>query len=76
MACLLYNTGKCLQLLLFNRPNFGVHFILHPILTAFNILYIKIRGHSLYIVIQRFSFSQNAGIRTRMGLSAFGSWTA
>ena len=26
MACLLYNTGKCLQLLLFNRPNFGVHF--------------------------------------------------
>ena len=27
MACLLYNTGKCLQLLLFNRPNFGVHFI-------------------------------------------------
>ena len=26
MACLLYNTGKSLQLLLFNRPNFGVHF--------------------------------------------------
>ena len=26
MACLLYNTGKCLRLLLFNRPNFGVHF--------------------------------------------------
>ena len=26
MACLLYNTGKCLKLLLFNRPNFGVHF--------------------------------------------------
>ena len=31
MACLLYNTGKCLQLLLFNRPNFGVHFITRPL---------------------------------------------
>lgn len=27
MACLLYNTGKCLQLRMFNHPNFGVHFI-------------------------------------------------
>jgi len=26
MACLLCNTGKSLQLLLFNCPNFGVHF--------------------------------------------------
>ena len=31
MACLLYNTGKCLQLLLFNRPNFGVHFSTSPL---------------------------------------------
>ena len=31
MACLLYNTGKCLQLLLFNRPNFGVHFRTRPL---------------------------------------------
>ena len=31
MACLLYNTGKCLQLLLFNRPNFGVHFSTCPL---------------------------------------------
>ena len=27
MACRLYNTERCLQLQLFNRPNFGVHFI-------------------------------------------------
>ena len=27
MACLLYNTGRCLQLRMFNCPNFGVHFI-------------------------------------------------
>ena len=26
MACRLYNTERCLQLQLFNRPNFGVHF--------------------------------------------------
>ena len=26
MACRPYNTGRCLQLRLFNRPNFGVHF--------------------------------------------------
>ena len=31
MACLLYNTGKCLQLLLFNRPIFGVHFSTRPL---------------------------------------------
>ena len=31
MACRLYNTGICLQLRLFNCPNFGVHFI-HPFL--------------------------------------------
>ena len=31
MACLLYNTGKCLRLLLFNRPNFGVHFSTCPL---------------------------------------------
>jgi len=30
MACLLYNTGKCLQLRMFNRPNFGVHFSMSP----------------------------------------------
>ncbi len=30
MACLLYNTGKCLQLRMFNRPNFGVHFSTCP----------------------------------------------
>jgi hypothetical protein len=30
MACLLYNTGKCLQLRMFNRPNFGVHFTPGP----------------------------------------------
>ncbi len=28
MACRLYNTERCLQHQLFNRPNFGVHFIL------------------------------------------------
>ena len=27
MACRLYNTERCLQLQLFNRPNFGVHFM-------------------------------------------------
>ena len=27
MACRLYNTERCLQHQLFNRPNFGVHFI-------------------------------------------------
>ena len=27
MACRPYNTGRCLQLRLFNCPNFGVHFI-------------------------------------------------
>ena len=26
MACRPYNTGRCLQLRLFNCPNFGVHF--------------------------------------------------
>ena len=26
MACRLYNTERCLQHQLFNRPNFGVHF--------------------------------------------------
>ena len=26
MACHLYNTERCLQLQLFKRPNFGVHF--------------------------------------------------
>ena len=26
MACRQYNTGRCLQLRLFNCPNFGVHF--------------------------------------------------
>ncbi len=33
MACLLYNTGKCLQLRMFNRPNFGVHFTYAPYAT-------------------------------------------
>ena len=28
MACHLYNTERCLQLQLFKRPNFGVHFSL------------------------------------------------
>jgi len=31
MACLLYNTGRCLQLRMFNCPNFGVHFRTVPI---------------------------------------------
>ena len=30
MACRLYNTERCLQLQLFNRPNFGVHFSACP----------------------------------------------
>ena len=30
MACLLYNTGRCLQLRMFNCPNFGVHFRTDP----------------------------------------------
>ncbi len=36
MACRPYNTGRCLQLRLFNCPNFGVHFIF-PILFVSNI---------------------------------------
>ena len=32
MACRLYNTERCLQLQLFNRPNFGVHFSFVPFL--------------------------------------------
>jgi len=30
MACHLYNTERCLQLQLFKRPNFGVHFSTCP----------------------------------------------
>ena len=30
MACRPYNTGRCLQLRLFNCPNFGVHFSTSP----------------------------------------------
>ena len=30
MACRPYNTGRCLQLRLFNCPNFGVHFSACP----------------------------------------------
>ena len=32
MACHLFNTGRCLQPLLFNRPIFGVHFRTVPML--------------------------------------------
>ena len=35
MACRLYNTERCLQHQLFNRPNFGVHFSASP-LTSFS----------------------------------------
>ena len=31
MACHLFNTGRCLQPLLFNRPIFGVHFRSVPV---------------------------------------------
>jgi hypothetical protein len=34
MACRLYNTERCLQLQLFNRPNFGVHFKAFSIFTG------------------------------------------
>ena len=33
MACRPYNTGRCLQLRLFNCPNFGVHFMIRPLKT-------------------------------------------
>ena len=32
MACHLYNTERCLQLQLFKRPNFGVHFKNRPLI--------------------------------------------
>ena len=32
MACRPYNTGRCLQLRLFNCPNFGVHFKTVPMI--------------------------------------------
>ena len=50
MACHLYNTERCLQLQLFKRPNFGVHFIpvpchprepTNPALPETNIVFMK-----------------------------------
>ena len=38
MACRPYNTGRCLQLRLFNCPNFGVHFKSVPLCRFYTIV--------------------------------------
>ena len=59
MACRPYNTGRCLQLRLFNCPNFGVHFKLGTSFckTKYNcfLLNIIIRNRYSYNIIKEMS---------------------
>ena len=62
MACHLYNTGRCLQLQLFNRPNFGVHFKPVPVFPFMARSFLNISTLSGFIFpafkALRFAFNQ------------------
>ena len=60
MACLLYNTGRCLQLRMFNCPNFGVHFISD---LTFSILVISKLFFSFFFVVSRIMIKFASAIR-------------